>query len=432
MRRLSQSPRDPAFVQDPYPFYHRARALGPLFLWEDYGFPCAAGHAEVTALLKDRRFGRELPAGLKPSRPGHLADFYALDDRSMLDREPPPTRGCAGWCCGPSPRGGSPGSGRKSRRWRRSWRRGSRRARRSHRALRRAVAGHRDRWLLGVPEAMAGRLLAWSHDMVAMYQARRDREVEDRANAAARDFADYLRRAPRGAAGGAGRRPHHRADRGRGRGRAARHRGADRDLRAPPQRRPRGDGARHRQRRGGDPRARASIAEPLFAGRKDDGGGRRGGAALRPAAPSLHPLRARGDGGLRPPLPAAATRVGCLLAAASRDPARFRIPTASTRATARTEPRLRRGDPLLRRRAAGARRTRRRAAGPLRAPARPRARRATGLRRPLSLPGTDRAQSALTPAQQTSWYRATQVASTSSPSRFHQVSAEKISTSCGP
>ena len=44
---LSQSPRDPAFVQDPYPFYDRARALGPLFLWEDYGFPCAAGHAEV-------------------------------------------------------------------------------------------------------------------------------------------------------------------------------------------------------------------------------------------------------------------------------------------------------------------------------------------------------------------------------------------------
>jgi hypothetical protein len=32
MRALSQSPRDPAFVQDPYPFYDRARAIGPLFL----------------------------------------------------------------------------------------------------------------------------------------------------------------------------------------------------------------------------------------------------------------------------------------------------------------------------------------------------------------------------------------------------------------
>ena len=77
------------FVQDPHPFYDRARGLGPLFLWEDYGYPCAAGHAEVTALLRDRRFGRELPAELKPARPAHLADFYALDDRSLLDREPP-------------------------------------------------------------------------------------------------------------------------------------------------------------------------------------------------------------------------------------------------------------------------------------------------------------------------------------------------------
>ena len=48
---LIRSPRDPAFVQDPYPFYAEARALGPLFLWEDYGFPCAAGHATGIALL---------------------------------------------------------------------------------------------------------------------------------------------------------------------------------------------------------------------------------------------------------------------------------------------------------------------------------------------------------------------------------------------
>ena len=89
MRALAQSPRDPAFVQNPYPFYDRARALGPLFRWEDYGFPCAAGHAAVTALLKDRRLGRELPDDLKPARPPHLAGFYAIDDRSMLDREPP-------------------------------------------------------------------------------------------------------------------------------------------------------------------------------------------------------------------------------------------------------------------------------------------------------------------------------------------------------
>ena len=192
MRRLNQSPRDPAFVQDPYPFYHRARALGPLFLWEDYGFPCAAGHAEVTALLKDRRFGRELPAGLKPARPGHLADFYALDDRSMLDREPPTHTRLRGLVLRAFTSRRIAGLGPEIA------------------ALARELADGLEAGddliarfaeplpvivicrLLGVPEAMAGRLLAWSHDMVAMYQARRDREVEDRANAAARDFSRYL------------------------------------------------------------------------------------------------------------------------------------------------------------------------------------------------------------------------------------------------
>jgi unspecific monooxygenase len=191
---LSQSPRDPAFVQDPYPFYDRARALGPLFYWEDYGFPCAAGHAGVGALLRDRRFGREPPPDLRPPRPPHLADFYALDDRSMLEREPPIHTRLRGLVL---------------------------RAFTSRRIAGlepeiAALAGSLiDRLppdgfdlitafaeplpvvviarLLGVPEDMAPQLLAWSHAMVAMYQARRDRAVEDRANAAARDFAAFLR-----------------------------------------------------------------------------------------------------------------------------------------------------------------------------------------------------------------------------------------------
>jgi cytochrome P450 len=194
MQALAQSPRDPAFVQDPYPFYDRARDLGPLFLWEDYGFPCAAGHDAVGALLRDRRFGRELPADLRPVRPGHLADFYAIDDLSMLDREPPAhtrlralvlraftSRRIAG--LGPDI------------------------ATLSHALLDRVEATEFDLLpafaerlpvvviarLLGVPEEMADQLLAWSHAMVAMYQARRDRAVEDAANAAARDFAVCLR-----------------------------------------------------------------------------------------------------------------------------------------------------------------------------------------------------------------------------------------------
>ncbi len=192
--RLAQSPRDPTFVQDPYRFYDRARALGPLFLWEEYGYPCAAGHAAVGALLRDRRFGRELPADLKPPRPAHLGAFYALDDLSMLDREPPAHSRLRGLVlraftsrriAGLAPEIAALANGLID-------------------GLERPgfdlLSGFAERLpvvviarLLGVPEAMADQLLAWSHDMVAMYQARRDRAVEDRAEAAARDFAHYLR-----------------------------------------------------------------------------------------------------------------------------------------------------------------------------------------------------------------------------------------------
>ena len=47
--------------------------------------------------------------------------------------------------------------------------------------------------VLGVPTAMAHQLLAWSHDMVAMYQARRDRAIEDAAVKATVEFSAFMR-----------------------------------------------------------------------------------------------------------------------------------------------------------------------------------------------------------------------------------------------
>ena len=194
MLSLCISPRDPAFVQDPYPFYERARALGPLFLWQDYGFPCAAGHAEVGALLRDRRFGRGLPSALRPARPDHLADFYALDDRSMLEREPPSHTRLRGLVL-------------RAFTSRRIAALGPEITTLSEGLIDRLPRGEFDlivgvaeplpvvviARLLGVPEEMAPQLLAWSHAMVAMYQARRNPEVEACANTAARDFAAFLR-----------------------------------------------------------------------------------------------------------------------------------------------------------------------------------------------------------------------------------------------
>ena len=76
-RRVRLDPRDPDFFNDPYPAYAAIRDAAPAFFWEDYGFWCFARFADVSALLRDRRFGRtivERPRGAKP----HLAPFDAL------------------------------------------------------------------------------------------------------------------------------------------------------------------------------------------------------------------------------------------------------------------------------------------------------------------------------------------------------------------
>lgn len=190
--RISQSPTDPAFVQDPYVFYERARALGRVVHWDEYGMPCALGHAAVNAILRDRRLGRTPPA--PPPVPAHLRPFYALEHHSMLELEPP-----------------------RHTRLRKLVLHAFTSARiaalapeiaaLSHRLIDALPDGGADlipafaqalpviviARLLGVPEDRADDLLGWSNAMVAMYQARRDRALEDRAAEAATDFAAFLR-----------------------------------------------------------------------------------------------------------------------------------------------------------------------------------------------------------------------------------------------
>ncbi|ETX27190.1 cytochrome P450 [Roseivivax isoporae] len=194
MQTFSQDPREPSFVQDSYPFYARLRGAGDIAIWQDYGMPCAASHRAVDALLRDRRLGRAAPPGAETAWPAHLAPFAAVEEHSMLELEPPRHTRLRGLVlraftsrriAGLGPEIGAlahglidglePGGDD-------------------------LLAGFAERLpviviarLLGVPEEMADDLLRWSHDMVAMYQAGRTRAVEDRAAAAARDFADFLR-----------------------------------------------------------------------------------------------------------------------------------------------------------------------------------------------------------------------------------------------
>lgn len=192
METLQQAPTDPAFVQNPYPFYERARALGPFFHWQDYGLVSTGNAAAVNAIFRDRRFGRE-PVD-PPPVPPHLAPFYAVEAHSMLELEPPrhtrlrnlvlrafTSRRIAG--LGPDVTA------------------------LASELAEAFPAGEFDLLqafaqplpvriiarLLGVPEAMAPELLRWSNAMVGMYMAGRTREMEDRAVAATEAFVDFLR-----------------------------------------------------------------------------------------------------------------------------------------------------------------------------------------------------------------------------------------------
>ena len=192
MQSLSQSPRDPAFVQNPYPFYEKMRSAGPLVHWQDYDVVCATHYATIDTILRDRRFGRAPIAPIQV--PPHLKPFYAVEAHSMLELEPPDHTRLRGAVL-------------------RAF------TNRRIKALRPEIEALCDELIdtfpnepfdlletygrplpariiarfLGVPEGDWQRLVDWSKRMVAMYQSNRTREQEDVAAAAAQSFSDYIK-----------------------------------------------------------------------------------------------------------------------------------------------------------------------------------------------------------------------------------------------
>ena len=182
---------DPDFVQNPYPTYARARALGGLLWWEDWGMYAAFDHATIHTAFRDKRLGR---TPLKPREWGaHLAPFAAFEAHSMLELEPPSHTRLRGLVL-------------------RAF------TSRSIAALAPDIQATAESLLadqsgtvdlipafcealpvriiarlLGVPEDMSPDLLRWSHDMVSMYQAGKTRETEERAAAATIEFTDFLK-----------------------------------------------------------------------------------------------------------------------------------------------------------------------------------------------------------------------------------------------
>lgn len=193
MKRLTQSPTDPDFVQNPYPFYDIARETGDVFWWVDYQMACAVSHEAVTAALRDKRMGREAPIEFASAPPQHVQPFYDVEAHSMLELEPPRHTRLRGLVL-------------RAFTSRRIASLEPEIERLSHDLLGAIPDGPFDLLhhyaqplpvtviarLLGVPDSAAPDLLRWSNAMVSMYQARRTREIEDAAVAATVDFKSFL------------------------------------------------------------------------------------------------------------------------------------------------------------------------------------------------------------------------------------------------
>ena len=200
-RSLALDPRDPAFVQDPYVAYRALHEQSPVFYWRDYGYWCFARHEDVSMLLRDRRFGRQVLHVLSrselgwPEPPAHLAPFAAYERHALLELEPPAHTRMRTLV-------NRPFLARVTERLR------PRLASMADDLVNRFSSSGTVELIehfatplpvmaicevLGVSLSLAPQLLSWSHDMVAMYQARRDVDVEHRAARAAQEFSACVR-----------------------------------------------------------------------------------------------------------------------------------------------------------------------------------------------------------------------------------------------
>jgi cytochrome P450 len=200
-RRVSLDATDPRFFQNPYAAFDRIRAVAPIFFWEELGMWCLTEYEAVNNVFRDRRFGREIlhvatreEVGLAEP-PEHVRPFYDIDNLSMIAREPP-----------------------VHTRLRTLVNRAfvSRQIEKLRPRVAELAHGLIDGLgetrtidlitayctpipvtviaeLLGVPAEEGVRLVDWSHRMVAMYTPARNRAIEDSAVRATEEFVAFLK-----------------------------------------------------------------------------------------------------------------------------------------------------------------------------------------------------------------------------------------------
>ncbi len=200
-RRIRLDGRNPAFFSQPNAVYAALHATCPTFYWEEQRQWFFTGYDHVNALLRDRRFGRQIlhiasreELGL-PEPCAHTQNFDLAERHSLLEIEPP-----------------------EHTRLRTLVNRAfvSRHVEKmtseiedlANRLIDGFVAEGETELLstfadiipvtmiarmIGIPEEMGPQLLKWSHDYVGMYMFKRSRADEEAADRSAKEFADYVK-----------------------------------------------------------------------------------------------------------------------------------------------------------------------------------------------------------------------------------------------
>ncbi|MEW2129001.1 cytochrome P450 [Streptomyces sp. NPDC005435] len=194
-------PASPGFLADPYPAYAELRSRGRVIRYEPSDQWLVPHHADVSALLRDRRLGRTYQHRYSHEEFGRTAPppehepFHTLNDHGMLDLEPPDhtrIRRLVAKAFTP----------------------------RTVERLRGYVEGLADRLvarlvaagggdlvaevaeplpvaviaeMLGIPEGDRGPLRPWSADICGMYELNPSPETAARAVRASQEFSAYLR-----------------------------------------------------------------------------------------------------------------------------------------------------------------------------------------------------------------------------------------------
>lgn len=89
----SFDPSAPEFLQNPYPVYEQLRTVSPIFHHQESELWYVTNYADVSAILRDRRFGRDITlartANQCPISPPEYEPFTKLEANSLFDKEPP-------------------------------------------------------------------------------------------------------------------------------------------------------------------------------------------------------------------------------------------------------------------------------------------------------------------------------------------------------